>query len=140
MVVLFGLVSGFSTCRSLDLPALMLTTVFILQEILKALNNRSLEDLSNTKGIGKSKATIVVQYREHFGAFQSIEELFQLKGFGAAFFEKLQEAGELAAVTKKTSKGLESIQDMLLRNNNEVGNMHKSHYLSTRTVLVECRP
>ncbi|KAL9956521.1 hypothetical protein ACROYT_G038005 [Oculina patagonica] len=90
------------------------------QVILKALNNRSLEDLSNTKGIGKSKATSLVQYREHFGPFQSIEELFQIKGFGAAFFKKLEEAGELAAVTKKTSKGLESIQELLSRNRKEV--------------------
>ncbi len=97
--------------------------MLILQGILKALNNRSLEDLSNTKGIGKSKATALVQYREHFGSFQSIEELFQIKGFGAAFFKKLEEAGELAAVVKKTSKGLESIQELLSRNRKEVGNI-----------------
>ncbi|KAJ7372707.1 ATP-binding cassette sub- A member 3 [Desmophyllum pertusum] len=88
--------------------------------ILKGLNNRSLEELTNTKGIGKSKATLIVQYRDSFGPLQSVEDLFQIKGFGAAFFEKLQEAGELAAVKKKTSKGLETIWELLLRNKKKV--------------------
>lgn len=90
------------------------------QDILKELNNRSLEELSNTKGIGKSKAASLVQYRDNFGPFQSIEDLFQIKGFGSAFFDNLQEAGDLAVVKKKTSKGLESIWELLIRNKKEV--------------------
>ena len=99
-----------------------------LQEILKELNNRSLEELSNTKGIGKSKATSLVQYRDNFGPFQSIEDLFLIKGFGSAFFNNLQEAGELAAVKKKTSKGLETIRELLIRNKKEVGTICISIY------------
>ena len=105
-----------------------------LQEILKELNNRSLEELSNTKGIGKSKATSLVQYRDNFGPFQSIEDLFQIKGFGSAFFDNLQEAGDLAAVKKKTSKGLESIWELLIRNKKEVSTTCMSCSLSTRTI------
>lgn len=96
-----------------------------LQEILKELNNRSLEELSNTKGIGKSKAASLVQYRDNFGPFQSIEDLFQIKGFGSAFFDNLQEAGDLAVVKKKTSKGLESIWELLIRNKKEVGSTYR---------------
>lgn len=107
-----------------------------LQEILKELNNRSLEELSNTKGIGKSKATSLVQYRDNFGPFQSIEDLFLIKGFGSAFFNNLQKAGELAAVKKKTSKGLETIRELLIRNKKEVGTICIciSCSTSTRTI------
>ena len=105
---------------------------FNLQEILKELNNRSLEELSNTKGIGKSKATSLVQYRDNFGPFQSIEDLFQIKGFGSAFFDNLQEAGDLAAVKKKTSRGLESIWELLIRNKKEVG--------TTYHIIISCSP
>lgn len=88
------------------------------------LNSRSFEELANTKGIGKSKATALVEYRDHFGPFESIEELFQVKGFGAAFFKRLEEAGELADVKKKTSKGLETIQELLKHSNKEVSTFH----------------
>ena len=88
------------------------------------LNSRSLEELSNTKGIGKSKATALVEYRNHFGPFESIEELFQVKGFGSAFFKRLEEEGELAAVKKRTSKGLETIQELLKHSNKKVDAFH----------------
>ena len=100
--------------------ACVLTTVFSLQEILNELNNRTLEELSNTKGIGKVKAISIMEYRANFGQFQSVEDLFQLKGFGEAFFKNLQEAGEIAAVKRKTSKGLETIWDLLAQNKKEV--------------------
>lgn len=105
-----------------------------LQEILRELNNRSLEELSNTKGIGKSKAISLVQYRDNFGPFQSIEDLFLIKGFGSAFFNNLQEAGELAAVKKKTSKGLETIRELLIRNKKEVGTICISCSTGARTI------
>lgn len=90
------------------------------EEILRELNNRSLEELSNTKGIGKSKAAALLQYRDNFGPLKSVEELFQVKGFGLAFFKRLEGAGELASVTKKTSKGLETIWELLMHNTKEV--------------------
>lgn len=92
----------------------------MLQEILRELNSRSLEELTNTKGIGKSKAASLVEYRDNFGTFKNIEELFHVKGFGIAFFRKLEEAGKLASVKKKTSKGLEKIQELLVDNKREV--------------------
>ena len=87
---------------------------------MRELNIRSLEELSNTKGIGKSKATALVEYRDNFGPFISIEELFQVRGFGVAFFKRLEEAGELAPVKKKTTKGLEQIWNFLDLNRKEV--------------------
>ena len=43
-----------------------------------------------------------------------------MKGFGIAFFRKLEETGKLASVKKKTSKGLEKIQELLVDNKREV--------------------
>lgn len=97
-----------------------------MQEILVELNSRSLEELSNTKGIGKSKAAFLVEYRDNLGPFKIVEELFQVKGFGKAFFQRLEETGELEAVQKKTSKGFETIQELLVRNKKEV----KAHSFS----------
>ncbi|PFX17780.1 transcription elongation factor, mitochondrial-like [Stylophora pistillata] len=90
------------------------------QEILNQLNSRSLEELSNTKGIGKVKAVSIIEYRNNFGPFQSVEDLFQMKGFGAAFFKNLEDAGSLAAVKRKTSKGLETIWEQLAQNKKDV--------------------
>lgn len=90
------------------------------QEILNQLNSRSLEELSNTKGIGKVKAVSIIEYRNNFGPFQSVEDLFQMKGFGAAFFKNLEDAGGLAAVKRKTSKGLETIWEQLAQNKKDV--------------------
>lgn len=83
------------------------------EEILGKLNSCSLEELSNTKGIGKSKAAALVEHRDSFGMFKNIEELIHIKGFGKAFFQRLEETGELTAVEKKRSKGLEKIQELL---------------------------
>lgn len=98
--------------------------MFSLQVILKELNSRSLEELSNTKGIGKVKAVSILEYRDNFGPFQSVEDLFQIKGFGSAFFKNLQEAGGLAAVKRKTSKGLETIWEQLAQNKKDVSDLN----------------
>ena len=71
-----------------------------LQEILKELNNRSLEELSNTKGIGKSKAASLVQYRDNFGPFQSIEDLFQISTTGPKDFVPFHSQNEFRAHLK----------------------------------------
>ena len=99
----------------------------VLQKILRELNNRTFEELSNTTGIGKNKATTLMQYRENFGSMKLVDELFQVKGFGSAFLKKLEEMGELPPVKKKTPKGLETIWELLKHNDKEVGVF--SHYL-----------
>ncbi|MDI9819675.1 MULTISPECIES: helix-hairpin-helix domain-containing protein [unclassified Legionella] len=48
------------------------------------------------KGIGKKRAQAIVKYREEHGNFKSLEELSQVKGLGKQFVkshqEQLQEA------------------------------------------------
>jgi|TARA_R110001583_G_scaffold94294_1_gene237738 competence protein ComEA len=52
------------------------------------INNASVEQLSELKGIGKAKAEAIVAYREAHGKFSSFEELTAVKGIGAATIEK----------------------------------------------------
>jgi competence protein ComEA len=39
-------------------------------------------------GVGQSKAEAIVRYREQFGPFESVEELTEVKGIGAATVER----------------------------------------------------
>ena len=43
------------------------------------------------KGIGESKATDIVKYRNENGNFKSIEDLKNIKGIGNALFENIKE-------------------------------------------------
>ncbi|MCB1706652.1 MAG: ComEA family DNA-binding protein [Halioglobus sp.] len=39
---------------------------------------------ANLKGVGESRAAEIVRYRESFGAFDSVEELVEVKGIGSS--------------------------------------------------------
>jgi competence protein ComEA len=43
------------------------------------------------RGVGLSKAEEIVRYREQFGPFESIEELTEVRGIGAATLERNRE-------------------------------------------------
>lgn len=46
-------------------------------------NTASAEQISeNLKGVGPSKARLIVEYRESNGAFQHVDELVNVKGIG----------------------------------------------------------
>ena len=53
------------------------------------INTADAELISNSlKGIGLKKATAIVEYREAYGAFQSIEELTAVSGIGEKTVQK----------------------------------------------------
>lgn len=56
-----------------------------------SLNKASLSDLMSLPGIGETKAKAIIEYRESFGAFRSIEEITEVKGIGEATFNKLRD-------------------------------------------------
>jgi competence protein ComEA len=56
------------------------------------LNTADENELQNLPGIGPSKATAIVAFRNENGPFQSIEDLKKISGIGDKTFEKLKES------------------------------------------------
>lgn len=55
------------------------------------INKASQEELMTLPGIGPSKASAIIEYREQNGAFQNIEEIKNISGIGEKTFEKLKD-------------------------------------------------
>lgn len=54
------------------------------------LNKAQLEQLINIKGLGKSKAQAILDYRTKVGKFKTVEELKGVKGIGPKLFAHLK--------------------------------------------------
>ena len=52
------------------------------------INNASIEQLEQMKGIGPSKAQAIVEYRLQNGNFSQVDDLIKVKGIGQVFLEK----------------------------------------------------
>lgn len=55
-----------------------------------SLNHGSAADFETLPGIGPSKASAIISYREEHGNFSSIEEIKNVSGIGEATFEKIK--------------------------------------------------
>lgn len=55
------------------------------------LNTASAEELETLKGIGPTKASAIIEYRERYGGFTCIEEITEVKGIGEKTFEKIKD-------------------------------------------------
>ncbi|YCI75481.1 helix-hairpin-helix domain-containing protein [Bacillus sp. R1-10] len=56
------------------------------------LNTATQEDLQTLTGIGPSKATAILEYRETVGKFKEVDELKQVTGIGDKTFERLRDS------------------------------------------------
>ncbi|MGE7764447.1 helix-hairpin-helix domain-containing protein [Peribacillus sp. NPDC096540] len=56
------------------------------------LNTATKEDLETLSGIGSSKATAILEYRDTIGKFKQIDELKNVSGIGDKTFEKLKDS------------------------------------------------
>ena len=75
------------------LMAVFMTASLIAQSQVFAqsvdVNQATLEELvENLNGIGAYKAQAIIDYREQYGDFDSMEELLQVKGIGLSTLEK----------------------------------------------------
>lgn len=66
------------------------------------LNTATQSELEAVKGLGPAKAKAIIEYRESKGAFKSMDDLDNVKGFGKASIEKLK--GELTVEAVKAKK------------------------------------
>ncbi len=54
------------------------------------INTASLEELMTLSGIGESKASAIISYREENGSFQTTQEITNVSGIGQAIYEKIK--------------------------------------------------
>ena len=66
------------------------------------LNSATPSQLESVKGIGPAKAKAIAEYRDKHGAFKSLDELANVKGFGKASVAKFK--GELSVDGKVDDK------------------------------------
>lgn len=64
------------------------------------LNKASMKDLMKIKGIGKSKAKNIVEYRKKNGFLKEKEELKKVKGIGNSIFKKISDKIKIDNKTK----------------------------------------
>ena len=84
-----------------DISSLSLSHVLYNNEIvvipkhkeydLISINSASIETLMNLPGICISTATKIVEYRNKYGSFNSLQELMNVNGIGTKKYEKLKE-------------------------------------------------
>lgn len=53
------------------------------------LNTCSVEELMNIDGIGESKASAIIEYRNYIGGYTSVDQIKNIKGIGDALYEKV---------------------------------------------------
>ena len=55
------------------------------------INQATVEELTQLKGIGETLAERIVKYREENGPFKSVDELMHVKGIGPKTFEAIKD-------------------------------------------------
>lgn len=60
-----------------------------------SINKANKEDLMTLEGIGETRALAIINYRKEHGNFKSISELQNVKGIGKSIFEKIKDNIEL---------------------------------------------
>jgi len=56
-----------------------------------SINKATKNELMSIKGIGETKANAIIEYREKYNGFVSIEEIKQVKGIGDATYNKIKD-------------------------------------------------
>lgn len=53
------------------------------------LNTCTAQELTAIDGIGDTRASAIIQYREYLGGYTSVEQIKEIKGIGDALYEKI---------------------------------------------------
>lgn len=54
------------------------------------LNQATMNELESLPGVGEEKAKAIINYREEYGSFVSIEDVLYVPGFGQSIFDSIQ--------------------------------------------------
>lgn len=64
------------------------------------INTANADELTTLKGIGESKAALIIAYREEHGEFKSLDDLTKVKGIGEATLVRIREDISLEGKTE----------------------------------------
>ncbi len=81
-------VTGFASANEPDDSTNSTATTQMADKI--DVNEATIEQLIEIKGIGKSKANAIIKYRKEIGGFNSMDELIGVKGIGNKALGKLK--------------------------------------------------
>ncbi len=80
-LVLITMLAFFTPLTFANQPT---TTDQVAEQAIQSIdiNRASIEELSDLKGIGSKKAQAIIEYREIYGKFTSVNDLLNVKGIG----------------------------------------------------------
>lgn len=55
------------------------------------INTANVAELTTLKGIGETRAKAIIEYRESFGGFKSVEDIMNVSGIGPSSFQKIKD-------------------------------------------------
>lgn len=91
-LVIGSALMGSSAYAASAVPKTTTATKNVAQQQTININTADIEGLTRLKGVGEKKAQAIISYRDEHGAFQSIEELAEVKGIGEAIVNQNREA------------------------------------------------
>ena len=66
-------------------------TEYAASDGLVNINTASMQELMTLPGIGEAKAADIIQYREEYGEFQTINDIMKISGIKDALFQKIKD-------------------------------------------------
>lgn len=79
---------------------LIVLACFSLVALAKVnINTANLDELRALKGIGEKRAQLIIEYREEYGKFSTIEDLKKVKGIGEKTFQDIKDDIKLTGET-----------------------------------------
>ena len=80
-------VSSSSLADPVNEPLLADSVDAVAKQTLVNINTADIESLTKLKGIGEKKAQAIIDYRQEYGQFETVEQLLNVKGVGIKIIE-----------------------------------------------------